>query len=346
MRDFFKKIFGDDKRGRRRRSSDDPRQQIQQKLESSAQTVSIRRLKKYGLQSVRVVDANTIQAIVNSAVDEALRHRGADLSGTEREEVLAYAKAHVLELMEENQKLTEAQLHLREAKGEAEQRLTSIAGEMDGLQQELQQRLAELEEERKKEVPPQVVTIDEESFAELDRRIGHLIERLMRHGELLELDADGAPTFESLAKELRACVARTVEGVRAVHLESGGGASGEKIDMLEKRIAKLNEALGEREKAIRKLAAAKGIEPGVASVYDAIQGLDDEDPDYERKHELLREVFVQNLELQGIEYTEEDLSGTPDPAPEPVAPPADPDDLPLPPGFTPPEEDLIGESSF
>ena len=115
MRDFFKKLTGGGsgrgkkKRRRRREESgsqskpkspkDEDTQRLQRKLEDNAQTMSLRRLQKYGLQSVRVIDANSIRDIVNTAVDEALRHRGANLSLGEREAVHDHAKARIMELL-------------------------------------------------------------------------------------------------------------------------------------------------------------------------------------------------------------------------------------------------------
>ena len=126
MKDFFKRLTGGGsgsgkgkkKRRRRREESgghskpkspkDEDTQRLQRKLEDNAQTMSLRRLQKYGLQSVRVIDANSIRDIVNTAVDEALRHRGANLSLGEREAVHDHAKARIMELLEENQRLSEA----------------------------------------------------------------------------------------------------------------------------------------------------------------------------------------------------------------------------------------------
>ena len=66
----------------------------------------------------------------------------------------------------------------------------------------------------------------------------------------------------------------------------------------ERRISKLTSSLELTEEELKRIAAAKGIDPGVASIYRDVQGLDAGDADYETKKELMSCIFEANLTLQ------------------------------------------------
>ncbi|MEZ6183720.1 MAG: hypothetical protein R3F62_01775 [Planctomycetota bacterium] len=343
-RSFFDRLFGGS--GKRRRSSrhdraplDEEAQRLAQQLDRGAHSVSLRRLRAAGMQTVRVIDATQIQGIVDKTVDEALRLRKVDLSVDEREQVRDMATAQLRQLMEENQRLSheneEARAKAMVAEAEADQLETSIASlrqELSRRQDELNSRHAELASERARKI---VVEVSEDSFEELERRLKLTFERLVRDHELV--GADGEVDLSALEKEIGQAIHRLVEGER--QKQGAAPVEDEKVEFLEKRIGKLNKALEDAESALRKLALVKGIEPGVASIYAEIQGLNLEDPDFERKSELLAEVFKENLELQGALAESEAAAA-------PAAAPANDGPLPLPAGFEPPAETMIGETGF
>lgn len=66
----------------------------------------------------------------------------------------------------------------------------------------------------------------------------------------------------------------------------------------ERRISKLTSSLELTEEELKRIAAAKGIDPGVASIYRDVQGLDAGAADYETKKELMSCIFEANLALQ------------------------------------------------
>ncbi len=70
------------------------------------------------------------------------------------------------------------------------------------------------------------------------------------------------------------------------------------IDMLERRISKLTHALGVTEEELQRIAAMKGVDLGVASIYRNVQGLSDESADKERKKEMMKTIFQANFELK------------------------------------------------
>lgn len=81
------------------------------------------------------------------------------------------------------------------------------------------------------------------------------------------------------------------------------------IDRLQRRITKLNGALSASEHALRELAKAKSIDPGVASLYSDFQGLAADDAKFQEKREMIQVVFVNNLRLMKREVTADDLEG-------------------------------------
>jgi len=74
-------------------------------------------------------------------------------------------------------------------------------------------------------------------------------------------------------------------------------ASGSHVELLERRIAKLTALLAQAEANLRRIAAAKSIDPGVASIYRGVQGLSEEDAALDLKRNLMQRIFQANLEF-------------------------------------------------
>jgi hypothetical protein len=108
-------------------------------------------------------------------------------------------------------------------------------------------------------------------------------------------------------------IARTVE--RARHrrreaVERSIGGYRDRIEMLERRLVKLTDALTETEDVMAKLAAAAQIDPGIASVYRTVQGLAPESAWREAKLEMLREIFEANYAFQKTVQSADGYSGS------------------------------------
>jgi len=72
------------------------------------------------------------------------------------------------------------------------------------------------------------------------------------------------------------------------------------VEILRRRIAKLNRALEASERNLKEVSALKGIDPGIASDYREVQGLSPTAHDHERKQTILGRIFAANLELQQL----------------------------------------------
>ncbi|TAJ13020.1 MAG: hypothetical protein EPO68_13400 [Planctomycetota bacterium] len=70
------------------------------------------------------------------------------------------------------------------------------------------------------------------------------------------------------------------------------------IDLLERRIAKLNGLLERTEQALQRIAAMKYVDPGIASIYRGVQGLSADAEALASKRDLLEKIFQANLELK------------------------------------------------
>ena len=69
-------------------------------------------------------------------------------------------------------------------------------------------------------------------------------------------------------------------------------------ERLERRIGKLSTILGQTERELAEMTQAKLIDPGEASIYKTVQGLDMAAGGSKRKAELLSAIFEANLSFQ------------------------------------------------
>jgi ferritin-like metal-binding protein YciE len=66
----------------------------------------------------------------------------------------------------------------------------------------------------------------------------------------------------------------------------------------ERRVAKLVKSLEQTEQVLARVAASKGVDPGIGSIYSSVQGLSAVDSAAELKKELLMHIFEANLALR------------------------------------------------
>jgi diguanylate cyclase (GGDEF)-like protein len=70
------------------------------------------------------------------------------------------------------------------------------------------------------------------------------------------------------------------------------------IEMLERRIERLSEALGMTEAELQRALANQSLDPGVASIYKSVQGLSPSAVHAELKKALMSKIFEANVELR------------------------------------------------
>ena len=71
-----------------------------------------------------------------------------------------------------------------------------------------------------------------------------------------------------------------------------------KLELLERRIERLSHNLGLTEEQLQRAMEMKGIDPGVASIYQEVQGISDGDSDKALKKDMMAAIYEANLELQ------------------------------------------------
>lgn len=166
-----------------------------------------------------------------------------------------------------------------------------------------------------------------ECLAELERTHGALLrERLAQVQELAALErevgrarAGGGPPVPSgaaaeelslaLEAELRALLGAGREAElagllarererRARAFETEARRTAERVDLLERRLAKLKAALAESERALVDLARRAEFDPGLPSIYRTLQGLPEDEPDRAAKLGMLARIYEANVALQ------------------------------------------------
>ncbi len=256
----------------------DLRKSLRDALRKLSYSTSVDQLRRRGVRQVNVLGLDRVVSLVQQAVYNSLRHR---LMGLDRKQVADATKAEFLRLLQTNQKLTRDRQRLQEVKLRAEE-------EAKQLRQELAEQRRVL---RKK--------LDEAAARRQDQSRGDDSAIVLRVKELF-----GAVTShpdvdrEELQKRVLNMVLDVVKFERQIAIEAKEELHSREVDLLQRRIAKVNQALGETERQLSETVRARPVEEGVSSVYREIQGLSPDDTNYQRKKELVYEIFRANLELQ------------------------------------------------
>ena len=77
----------------------------------------------------------------------------------------------------------------------------------------------------------------------------------------------------------------------------GDPAEDRRLELLERRLTKLSDSLSSTERTLSKIAQAGAPDEGIASIYREVQGISEDEPDSERKREMMSQIFQANLDL-------------------------------------------------
>jgi hypothetical protein len=325
-------------------SSDDGRstgQSVRKALESNSEQITLRALSKRGLKNVRVMDISQIQHIVTEAVDKVLERRSESMTKDEREELEREAKKEFFELLAEHKKVVAQKSEVERARDSLQGQVSTLTGELDG-------QVRKLEEENKRHAEAGNAEFSAASFDQMEAHIRAIFKRLITDETRQALAVHGAsavPGLEALEDAISTMLEDLISRERDKAINDEQAAHQQRVQILEARIRKLNSALTDTEGALQKVAAMKQIDLGVSSIYGGFQGLDFGEGNFEKKSELLKTLFLENLELQGKDVTEEDKDGTLEVEEAPRNPGSI---LELPEGFSAPVDvdALTGESAF
>jgi hypothetical protein len=263
-------------------------------LRTKAERIPLRALERRGFRNVQVLDMATIEKIVAEAVTHCLERHTAMLSGEDRAKVELEARREFAKLLAEHKKLVAE-------KSEETKRAEELERQIQGLVEELDRRKGDLRDEIGRNIDAATFRLSPESFKEMEDKIRALFGRLVSDERRVSLAEAGPGALRGLSQlelEVASFLDRMLVGERDRFIGSVKKTQTEKVDVLEKRIAKLNKALAESEGALRQLAELKSDDPGIASIYEKIQGLNLGDRYYSRKKELLEQIFLENLQIQ------------------------------------------------
>ena len=236
---------------------------------------SVGELAARGVKTVRSIPASRLGALIEKAVSRALIER--TLEGGS-EELSAIARRQFLLLAKETSR--EGLSRASEEDAELRGRATST---LDRLKLELAERRRGLEDGK-----PQLEVGDTDA-SEDARLIESVRELFGLHGDA------GSPRLCGETVELLVGEVRRARGeARRARLDEHQ----REVQKLERRIAKLSVLLGETEDALRKARLAGGVETGIGSIHDGVQGLGADDSQLEQKRAAMRSIFEANLALR------------------------------------------------
>ena len=254
---------------------------VQHLVRKHTQEVDIETLNQQGVRKVNFITYSKINEIVALAVLKAFKKFGRSWDRVQANEIQHQATVELGKQLEAHgEQQADPQLLARQRQ--------AVESDIRGLRPLVESQLADLADGSPDS--PVGSLLSEESFAELGGRIRRV---LASH-----LESSTLPDSQQLLDQLGRVVQTVLEAERQHLLEMVDEAARRKTDLLRRRLHKLQNHLNEMEATLKNLAAAKGIDPGVASIYKEIQGLSLEDEQYERKCGLLRIIFEDNLQLQ------------------------------------------------
>lgn len=224
-----------------------------------------------GVERVHAVSLARVGALLEKAVNRALIRRTLDGMPDDALALSASAREEFLRLTRGGPQDTE--------------RITARASStLDRLKNELARRRAALEVEAK--VPHTLHDLRE--TAAVEERVRELFVRFSR---------DAAVPLE-LEKAVVGVVREAFDDVQRVAREARQREHRRELELLERRIQKLQALLAETEAELSRVRDARDADPGAASIYDRVQGLDPRDSLRERKGALMAAIFAANLEMR------------------------------------------------
>ncbi len=293
---------------------------LREVIESHSRRVDLKQLAEKN-QSGRVLTFSALEKIMTEAIANLLLKGPADplldralLQEQTREELRRLLESHQQALRDKSEALR--------ARETLEQQVAQLRGEIDRAR-------LRLRDEKERGLDP--VDFAPESVARMRAQVGEWIKGTLADLKLKEPGA--APEIEErMLGAFELCLGNERKQLTAER----SAAHAREVEQLERRIDKLNKALVETEQALHQTLAGADIDPGLKSVYSAVQGLAPDSPNACRKKDLIRVVFVNNLTLRRLEVRPEDVAGIPEglllkaPEPEPgtasaqFPPPVDP----------------------
>jgi len=254
-------------------ASDDPslNEELTRAVRRWARPTTPGELAARGVERVHTVSLTKVAALLEKAVNRTLIRRTLDgvpddavsLSSSAREEFVRLARGAA----QDTARIAE--------------RATST---LDRLRAELKRRRAALEVEAA--VPHSLHDLRE--TAAVEERVRELFVRFSRdHAIPMDLE-----------RGVIRVVREAFDEVQQVAREARQQGHRREIELLDRRVTKLQALLSETEAELVRVRESKAGDAGVPSVYDRVQGLAPTDTLRERKGALMAAIFAANMELR------------------------------------------------
>lgn len=253
----------------------------------------LRRMVKEKGKRLNMVDRGGLVQAIDEAVLQAV---GKSVSGVDKEQLKAIALAARRGILE---RLKSSSKAVRGVSQSAFlQKLLAARKKLQAdharLTQELENIQGQLAQRRKAFVAEQQAFVREtvRQGSETDRALAGQIEALF--DQLVAAN----PELADLRDQVTQLALLGAQQERQKLVDSKVDEHQRAVEQFERRIAKLNGSLQTTEQELKRIAAMKGIDPGVASIYRTVQGLSNEDDLFQVKKELLSDIFEANLVLK------------------------------------------------
>lgn len=251
-----------------------------------------------GVKSVRSVSLQRVSRLIDQAIQRTLLEHELHATGTTIVDMRSDAPSETAPTSADaSLVLDRASARFRELVG-AGRALDSSARAIETEIDELVQELESLRERPSRE--SSVVERRQQRVQEYKQQDA-LIEGAI--GEVLGVLATrlspeaGAEVVKVQGKVVEICLA-LIRDERQRALAAEVTAHDRQVEMLERRLAKMVEALRRAEDALRHVRSLKHVDDGIESIYRVVQGLDVGAEDASRKKELLSAIFAANVELR------------------------------------------------
>ncbi|MBK6940389.1 MAG: hypothetical protein IPH13_09330 [Planctomycetes bacterium] len=245
--------------------------------------VSVDKLKKDGVRSVTVLDWSRIDQLIAKAVDEALKKRGVELPADALQSVNQQAREAFARLLEQRDLWRDSAQTLEQQKNELEANLNRLVVELDTAR-------SQLTREKSHRVTVADVAVGRAQMDSFALRLKDGLVELFKGSS-----ADASPELARAAAEL---AEHLLADEKARALAAAKQEQDARIDLLERRIAKLNGMLASSDQLVERLKAAKSLDPGIESEFREVQGLNTADANAGAKRGLLEQIFKLNVELR------------------------------------------------
>jgi hypothetical protein len=243
-----------------------------------AYKTSVDQLKRRGVRNVNVLGLDRVAFLIQEAVSRSLRYKMLSL---DRERLASATREEFMNLVQSNEDLTRSHDELRRLKEKAEEQVDQLRRELNAQQALLKKKLMLAESE------------SQAQFKGEDAVIAEKVLILFEGVKTLE-DMD----LDHLRERVLELVSEIVQHERREAIAAREKARDRDVDLLQRRIAKLNINLKETEHQLREVIRVKNIDEGISSMYREVQGLDEADSEFERKLALMTDLFKANLRLQ------------------------------------------------